>query len=131
MKTCALTVEGIDFVVPVHLRAALPDTPLASLPAACGAGNGIGQAAVPETLWGLRITPACFIHDQSWLVADPTWADFHQANSMFLHNILAIIRARSRSIFLEHLRNYRAVTFYNAVDTVGALVFRELKGEIS
>jgi hypothetical protein len=55
-------------------------------------------------------------------VVEATWAGFHQGNSMFLHNNLAIITARSR-FPLKQLRAYRAVTYFNAVDTVGAKYF--------
>lgn len=96
-------------------------------PSKCGAGQGLGDLIVPETIFGLPISPVCHIHDTMFEIADATWEDFHYANSIFLHNILSTIQCKSESVILEHLRNYRAVTFYNAVDTLGKNVFWSLK----
>lgn len=127
METKALSVEGIELVVPRFLACWWPwHLPLDDFPSFCGAGGGLGDAVVPETCYGLPLSPACFVHDISWLVAGPSWAAFHQSNSMFLHNNLAIIQARSR-FPLKQLRAYRAVTYFNAVDTLGAPFFWEEK----
>jgi hypothetical protein len=127
METEALSIEGIELVVPAFLVQWWPhQLPLEEFPSFCGAGGGLGDAIVPETCYGLRLSASCFIHDISWLVAEASWAAFHQSNSMFLHNSLAIIQARSR-FPLKQLRAYRAVTYFNAVDTLGATYFWEEK----
>jgi hypothetical protein len=89
----------------------------------CGAGQGLGDIIVPERIFGLKISPACYIHDVSWEIADASWTEFHQTNSIFLNNILEIIRYKSSSWILEHIRNYRAITYYNAVNTIGTKLF--------
>lgn len=93
----------------------------------CGAGTGIANTLVPETIWGIKISPACFIHDVMWERAEPTWADFHHSNSVFWHNINTLVMEQSKSKTLGRLRLYRAVTYYNAVDSIGASIFWRMK----
>ena len=93
---------------------------------ACGAGEGIGDKLVPETIWGVRVTLACFVHDYMWELSEASWADFHHSNAVFLSNINAVILAlsnKSRVNVMKNLRMYRAVTYFNSVDTVGAELF--------
>ncbi|PID76818.1 MAG: hypothetical protein CSB24_04630 [Deltaproteobacteria bacterium] len=122
MKTTAIKVEGIELIVPDFLVDLWPHhLRLDDFPSFCGAGSGLGDAIVPEKCWGLVLSPACFIHDISWLVCEASWAGFHQSNSMFVHNMLAL-NSRSRWL-LKQLRAYRIVSYFNAVDTVGAHYF--------
>lgn len=131
MHTKEIIFGGVPLVVPDFGGAQIefPYDTFEGFGSYCGAGKGVGDLVVPEKILFLSISVACFIHDISWDAAGPTWSDFHQTNSMFLHNILSIIKHRSHSTILEHLRNYRAVTYYNAVDTVGARVFWNIKEE--
>jgi len=92
----------------------------------CGPGHGIGDLLVPDTMWGLKVSAACYVHDFMWAVAEPSWADFHYSNSVFLHNLLRIIDAHGG--ILKYLRSYRAVTYYAAVDSVAfAKIFWAMK----
>ena len=93
----------------------------------CGAGTGIGDLIVPETVWGLYVTLACYIHDDMWEYAAPTREDFDQSNDVFRRNINSIITHCSANWFIKHLRLYRAVTMYNAVDKIGESIFWNLK----
>ena len=127
MRTKEIVVEGIFFVIPVELFADWPDGPLDKFQPCCGAGHGLGERLVPESVFGVRITPACYIHDHCWALAEPSWADFHAANSIFLHNMLAIIQTRSSHKLARAIRNYRALTYYNAVDIAGQDIFWALK----
>lgn len=87
----------------------------------CGPG-GIGDFLVPDTVWGLSIRPACEIHD--YMYADGrTWDDKRLADKVFLANMSSIIKARTRSRLLLHLRLLRARTYYRAVRDFGALSF--------
>lgn len=95
----------------------------------CGAGKGIGDFIIPEKVLGLSISVSCFYHDISWDFSEPTWEAFHASNSKFLSNTNSIIRVKSNNITLEHLRYYRAVTYHNAVNTLGAYFFWKLKRE--
>ncbi len=89
----------------------------------CGAGTGIGDLIVPDTMWGLPISPACYIHDEMWAMSDGSWIHFHLSNSIFLHNLISLIDSQSRSKILKRLRIYRAATYYSAVDTFGKTVY--------
>ncbi len=123
MQSVALVVESITLIVPEFLVEWWPHhLPLDRFPSFCGAGTGVGDVIVPEKNWGLSMSPACFVHDICWPIAQPTWADFHQSNSMFMHNCQALVEARSR-FPLKQLRMYRAVTYFNAVDTLGETFF--------
>ena len=97
----------------------------------CGAGRGFGDIIVPDTIWGLNISPACAVHDEMWRIADSTWEAFHASNSIFLRNIISLIQTQSKNSFLKRLRMYRAVTYYNAVDSIGKNIFCELKHQQS
>lgn len=119
-------VDGVQLLVPVQLDA-LPFTRLEDAPDACGAGRGFGEWVVPEKVLGLRISAACWIHDKDWEFAAPTWDDFHAANGRLLHNMAAIIVAKSKSPLLRVLRIYRPATYFLAVSTAGAKIFRRLK----
>jgi len=102
----------------------LPTNTIEDFGAFCGAGKGIGQKLVPETVYMLVISAACFFHDMSWEFSDGSWDDFHQSNSIFLHNLIAIIQKGSKNELLKCLRLYRAVTYYNSVDTIGAKIYK-------
>ena len=123
MKTFLHIIDGIQLLVTQDI---VDNLPVEFLPS-CGAGDGTGNALVSEKIFGLSITIACYIHDKMWQEALPTWDDFHHSNSVFLHNIMAIIKAKSHNIFVEHIRNYRAVSYYNAVDTAGIIFFAKAK----
>jgi lysozyme len=131
METKLVLFSGVPLVIPVifgtPMEFAKPS--FCDYPSKCGAGVGIGDIIVPETMYGLSVSPACDIHDAMWDIAEPSWIEFHQSNSIFLSNILSIIHHRSSSITLEHLRNYRAVTYYNTVNTIGSKIFWKLKKE--
>ena len=58
-----------------------------------------------------------------------TKEDFKQSNRVFKDNMESIIRVKSKYEFLEHLRYYRVVTYYNAVDTIGWKIYQKLKEE--
>ena len=121
-----ILLENVNFIVPDKFT--FPFTKFSQCPDCCGPGNGIAEKIIPETMWGLCISPACYVHDHSWSLAKPTWGGFHAANSMFLHNLMAIVQTRSKSTFLKHLRLYRCVTYFDAVDSdIGADIFWRMK----
>jgi len=121
--------ETVRLIAPVDTK--FPSIHIEDYGPYCGAGKGIGNTVVPESIWGLRISVACFIHDTMWDKAERTWADFHQSNSVFLKNILTIIIVCSRNGFMKRLRLYPAVTYYNAVDSLGQVFWRDVGGEPS
>ena len=126
MKTKLVYLDDIEFVIPEKLQ--MPTWAIGNYPSCCGAGKGLGEKIVPETIWGLKISHCCYIHDKSWELAKPTWDDFHQTNDMFLRNMLTTIRARpSRVPLINIMRTYRATTYYSAVSLVGFRGFWALK----
>jgi hypothetical protein len=125
METKPFTMTGKEgricvLVAPVDIQ--FPTLNLNNFPSCCGAGQGFGDIIVPETLWGLRISAACFIHDWMWNNADCTWEYFHSSNAIFLRNMLEIIETQSIWM-LKPFRRHRASMYFAAVDTVGASVF--------
>lgn len=97
-------------------------------PRFCGAGEGIGEKAVPDTNYRLRISVVCHIHDVCWQLAPPTEQARQDADEVFLINHLELIRARSQW-WLRMARNYRALTYYNMVDCEKNWVFWKIKAE--
>lgn len=95
----------------------------------CGSGRGIGDKLVPEVILGLRVSLACYIHDQSWDIAEATWDAFHLSNFAFFHNLMMLNSFKSSNTIAEHLRVYRIGTYYNSVDTIGAMFFWKCKIE--
>jgi hypothetical protein len=96
----------------------------------CGAGSGIGDLLVPEKVFGVRVTPACFVHDKMFEMGMPSLGDFKVCNAVFITNLTSLIAGQSHSSklnLLYHLRLYRTVTYYNAVDTIGKKVYFKLK----
>lgn len=127
MKTHTIMLEGVPLLAPQGVL--LPFTKISECPPCCGAGDGIGEKLIPETMWGLPISPACYIHDKEWPLAQPTWEAFHASNSHFLHNLVTLVNYTSQSDILRHIRLYRCVTYYNAVDSQLNHVFWKLKEE--
>ena len=88
----------------------------------CGAGDGLGDRLVPDTMWGLSVQPACEIHD--WMYAKGrSIEDKKQADGVFLDNLLRIIDAGTSSWVLRKLRRRRARTYYLSVKYFGGPAF--------
>lgn len=80
--------------------------------------NGCGSAKakfdfVPDTIWGLNITPVCFIHDFRYWIGK-TLADKDHADLEFLENLMSVIEHRSIGI-LKPFRRRRALKYYEMV----------------
>jgi len=87
--------------------------------------TGCGTAStwwVPDTVWGLNITPACNIHDYMYIMGDCE-KDRKTADQVFLNNIIRIIQAKTRFRILSWLRRRRAVIYYQAVRLFGGAAF--------
>jgi hypothetical protein len=87
----------------------------------CGT-RGVVGILIPDTLYGLRITEACFIHDYMYVVGT-NHADKKEADRVFLYNMLRITHARTSSRILTWLRRRRAREYYLAVKTFGGPAF--------
>jgi len=93
----------------------------------CGTG-GWKNSLVPETIYGVRVTPACDIHDwEYWFYLD--WNGKGIADKRFLRNLYLIIKHETtwRSKWLNPLRRHRARIYYRAVCLLGKQAFLEGK----
>ena len=87
--------------------------------------NGCGTAGwkgwlVPDTVWGLTITPACQIHD--WMYDEGTTiAHKDAADRAFLNNMLRLVNVRGG--WLKRLRSWRCHTYYVSVSKFGGPAF--------
>lgn len=108
-------------LAPVGIK--FPSRFIQEFPSCCGAGDGIGNLVVPETILGLRVSAACFVHDYMWDHAEPTWKYFHYTNSIFGHNLAEIINTQSANSLMRMLRKLPAYNAEKLVDTVGAAIF--------
>ena len=95
----------------------------------CGPG-GFGDHLVPDTMYGLSVTPACRIHDFMYHIGE-TDDDKDEADRVFLNNLFRIIDARSESRILRRLRRIRARTYYYAVSYGGGPAFWNSKNNES
>ena len=126
MNSHTLLLEGVPLLVPKNITH-FPWTTFKDFPTYCGPGDGIGDLIVPDKMYRLKISPACYIHDEDFKVVPPTWDGFHSANSRFLHNLITIVEYRSKNNIIKHLRIYRCATYYMAVDSVLNKVFWKIK----
>ena len=87
----------------------------------CGPGR-IGGDLVPDTLWGLRVTRACDIHDWMYRMGE-TIEDKNEADRTFLNNMLRLVDGRTKYGCLRWLRARRAYVYYQAVRAFGGPAF--------
>lgn len=135
METVQIIYDGVRLTVPIVDGSPLhmPHNGFDDFDTYCGPGKGWGDKLIPDEIYGIIISPACFIHDKMFFYAKASWVDFHLSNSVFFHNILNIIEHFDPPIGDEkeearHERYYRAVTYYMAVDSGwGPSIFWNLK----
>ncbi len=92
------------------------------------ATNGCGpegwkEKVVPETNWGLSMTPACLIHDWQYHFGK-TMKDKEYADKVFLDNLNTIIDNKGGNRLIVWLRKRRAKTYYLAVSKFGDDAFK-------
>lgn len=91
--------------------------------------NGCGDSGakfdfVPETIYGLRVSPACYVHDWDYIEGSTEW-DKREADARFLRNMLYLIE-RERGfvgMVLRLFRRRRALVYYEAVVEFGHSAF--------
>ena len=86
----------------------------------CGT-KGFGWT-IPDTMYGLKVSEACDIHDFMYYAGE-THQDKKVADRTFLYNLLRIIEAKSKSKILKFLRGKRARAYYLAVKNFGGPAF--------
>ena len=91
--------------------------------------NGCGSAQakfdfVPDTIYGLNITPACHIHDWMYHFGQDN-NDKLEADRVYLNNMLRIINKKRG--WLMRLRRFRAWEYYKLVSMFGGSAFWDPK----
>lgn len=108
-------------MIPLYLECSADyrTMPEAERDAKCGCGTERSKA-VPDTVYGLSIKPACCIHDYDYSVGK-TDQDKIDADYRFLRNMLAIINNAPGTInaLLRMPRRRRALKYYEAVNRFG------------
>jgi len=113
-----LTIDAV-FAPPAYCKAS-PEL-IAELTNGCGAADAKFDF-VPDKIWGLSIEPACRVHDWMYLYGQ-TIADKDEADRVFMNNMLRLIHLRSANKFIRYLRNKRALSYYQAVQSFGGPAF--------
>lgn len=85
----------------------------------CGR-EGIEGRIVPDTIWGLDISPACRVHDYMYVHADSR-ADEDYADAIFGANLISIIQQKTSFKPLKWLRLRRAYKYIDAVAMTNVL----------
>lgn len=98
-------------------------------PSCCGYDKGFQEKIVPDNFYGVNVSPACWVHDQMFALADPTWKDFYLANDTFIHNLKQIIEHESGNRVMKQLRIIRAYEYYAAVMLPGSIAFWSMKAK--
>ena len=106
----------------------------------CGSGEGISEKIIPDYIfsytrylkwlgldYSIKMSPACWIHDKEWIIAAPTWDDFHASNDRLARNMSSIIEIKCRNELIKARAFYRPVTYKNAVNLHGKTNFWTLK----
>ena len=79
----------------------------------CGR-EGIEEKIIPDTIWGLDISPVCRVHD--WMYADADTTDEENyADAIFGANLISLIKQKTKSRVLQWLRLRRAYKYIDAV----------------
>lgn len=124
ITTTIINCHGAMLEVCAFLRPLWPfDLPLDKWPTFCGAGDGIGDIIVPDSLHGCHIAPACFQHDIEFSVCPNTRAAFLAANWRFYRNLRALCVVQTSGI--RRIRvEIDCLIYYAAVSTAGRKFFK-------
>jgi hypothetical protein len=125
LNTIKENFDGVELVRPLG-DFMWPHVTFDGFPTCCGAGP-VGDKFIPDTIHGINVSPACWVHDQMWTIAEASWGDFHYSNSILLLNLSFIIQAKSRNRAMCDLRLARAATYWLGVSVAGSSVFWGLK----
>jgi len=95
--------------------------------------NGCGAAGstidlVPDTIWGLKISECCNIHDYMYNQGE-TLADKESADRAMLNNIIRFINNKTKWRWLRKLRRRRAKTYYWFVKNYGGPAYWDGKNK--
>lgn len=85
----------------------------------CGRA-GIEGAVVPDTIWGLDVSPVCRVHDWMYGEAD-TLEEENYADAIFGANLISIVQQKTKNPILKWLRLRRAYKYVDAVAMTNVL----------
>jgi len=124
MNYGTVTYFGAKMIVPEFLIPLFPvNLPADRWPTFCGAGEGAGDRCIPDIIWGISMSPACFTHDIDWAVTPDTIAEFARANWHFLRNCLALINASDLWAIPWFMARLRCLAYFAGVSTFGLFAF--------
>ena len=121
-------IDGILFLHPNSIS--VQDIIKAKEIECCGPGSGWLEKAIPESILGIRVSQACYIHDKCWKYARG-WEGFHASNGVFLFNLNSIITAKSCWLLRGVRRRLAFKGFLLVESPLGAKHFWKCKGEKS
>ena len=79
----------------------------------CGR-DGIEGVVVPDSIYGLDISPVCRVHD--WMYGEAeSLEDEQNADSVFVENLVSLIQQKTSSKIMLWLRLRRAYKYIDAV----------------
>lgn len=99
----------------------LPETVRLTVVNGCGPGGWL-RFLVPDTNWGLNITPVCDIHDYMYTIGQ-NHDDKVAADRVMLNNHIRWIDANTKWDWLRRLRYNRAAFYYEKVRDFGGPAF--------
>ena len=94
METCRRVIGGANLVCPNQPWMVFPSDDPNDYDGCCGAGEAGSwtERVVPEHIFGLRVSVACYIHDCWWGKCERTFAEFRQSNGVFRANMMELNR---------------------------------------
>jgi len=125
MKFAKLPYWGATLTVPEFLVPLWPhDLPPEAWPTFCGAGQGWGDAIVPDKVGKVYLNPAGLCHDVEWSCSAKNLSAFLGANGRFFLNCVALILASDLDLWPK-IKTMTAVSgvYLTAVSTMGILFF--------
>jgi hypothetical protein len=109
-----------------------PHTTFSGFPECCGIGRvgTVSQDIVPESILGLKVSPACFVHDWMFTYSPKNYQNFHYANSVFLVNLLQINEQRGGNWLKKAIRKPVILGWFAAVSSSAGVTafFKALPG---
>lgn len=95
IETTIIRYVGCNIEVPEFLAPLWPyELPIDKWPTFCGAGDGWGDRAVPDSICGVRIACICYEHDISWAITDGSFSEFMKSNLRLYCNARSLVLPR-------------------------------------
>jgi len=128
MQTKVENFDGVDLRIPVSHLFFWPATTFDTFPTCCGPGEGWGDRLVPDSILGLKISPACWVHDRMFEAEEKTWNNYYYSNSVMLTNMLEINRVRGGNWLVRQIRKPIILCYLKGVTTmIGSKLFFRLE----